>query len=480
MEASWLGTDETAWREAVARILAGKDFERTLVSRTQDDIAIRPLYAAAEAVWPLLGEDGVGRRFRILQRLDHPSPVAARDLALADLDGGADGLVLTCRDAASARGFGLDRATLDATLDGLPIDRVALRFEGSPFAGEATADAVLHIVGRRGFDPASLDIDLGVDPIGDMARCGEAPLAGPRLASGIAHLHRRWCDAGVRGPMLRADGRPHHEAGASEAQELAALLATALAYLRALEGAGIGLEPGRAAISFVLVADADLLLSVCKFRALRHLWARVEAACGLSPAPIRLQGETAWRMTTRRDPYGNLLRGTLAATAAILGGADRLTVLPFTSALGLPDASARRLARNTGLILRDEAHLAKVADPVAGAGAFETVTLQLCEQAWVLFQDLERRGGIVASLEAGRWQAEVGAMRAKRHEDLKRGATPIIGTTLFPDPTEASPTVLMRHTTPGGPLVAETVFEPLPSIRDAEPFETAAEPGNCP
>ncbi|HEX4768673.1 MAG TPA: methylmalonyl-CoA mutase family protein [Lichenihabitans sp.] len=465
--------DETAWREAVDRVLAGKDFERTLVTRTHDHIAIRPLYPAAEAVSPLRRLDGGSRTIRIHQRLDHSSPAAARDLALAELDGGAEGLVLTLRGAPSARGFGLDPAALDAMLDAVPIDRVALRLEGSPFAGEASADAVLNVIERRGSDPAALDLDLGIDPIGDMARCGEAPQPWQKLASGLAGLHRRWREMGVPGPVIRADGRPHHEAGASEAQELAGVLATAVAYLRTLDAGGIGLEPARAGVSFLLVADADLLLSVCKFRALRHLWARVETACGLEPAPIRLHGETAWRMLTRRDPHGNLLRGTLAATAAILGGVDGLTVLPFTSALGLPDAAARRLARNTALILRDEAHLAKVADPVAGAGAFEALTQGLCEEAWMLFQDLERGGGIVAALETGNWQAKVGAMRAKRCEDVTRGAAPIIGTTLFPDPAEATPTV--RHTTPASPRTASAEFEPLPSLRDAEPFETAAE-----
>ncbi len=480
MEATSLGTDETAWREAVDRVLVGKDFERTLVTRTHDQIAVRPLYAAAKAVPPPLRSDGGRRTVRIHQRLDHASPAAARDLALAELDGGAEGLVLTLHGAGSARGFGLDPAGIDAALDAVPLDRVALRLEGSPFAGEAIADAVLNVVGRRGFDPASLDLDLGIDPVGDMARCGKAPQPWPERASGLARLHRRWREMGVLGPVLRADGRAHHEAGASEAQELAGVLATAVAYLRALDAGNIELETARAAISFLLVTDADLLLSVCKLRALRHLWARVETACGLPPAPVLLHGETAWRMLTRRDPYGNLLRGTLAAAAAILGGADGLTVLPFTSALGLPDASARRLARNTALILRDEAHLAKVADPVAGAGAFETLTQSLCENAWALFQDLERSGGIVASLQSGSWQARLAATRTERRKDIAERRSSIVGTTLFPNPAEilppagptGAPDVVPAATLRGGDIR----FKPLPSLRDAEPFETTEEP----
>ena len=468
--------DETAWREAVGKVLAGRDFEHTLVTRTRDRIAVRPLYGAAGAMAPLLRLDGGRRKIRSHQRLDHPSPGTARDLALGEVDGGAEGLVLTVRGALAARGFGLDPAALDAVLDAVPIDRVALRLEGAPFLGEAIADALLGIVERRGFDPASLDLDLGIDPIADMARCGAASRPWPRLASSLAVLHRRWRETGALGPVLRADGRLHHEAGASEAQELAGVLAAAVAYLRALEEGGIFPEIARAAISFVLVADQDLLLSLCKFRALRHLWARVEAACGLAPAPIRLHGETAWRMLTRRGRYGNLLRGTLAGAAAILGGADGLTVLPFTSALGLPDAPARRLARNTALILRDEAHLARVADPLGGAGAIEALTQHLCETTWSLFQELERDGGIVASLQSGSWQARLAATRTERRGDIAEGRSSIVGTTLFSDPAEIPPRV-----EPAGapdPMPASLQgdgirFEPLPSLRDAEPFETA-------
>ncbi|MBQ0818795.1 methylmalonyl-CoA mutase, partial [Microvirga sp. HBU67558] len=130
----------------------------------------------------------------------------------------------------------------------------------------------------------------------------------------------------------------------------------------------------RRALSFLLVADADEFLTVAKLRALRRLWARVEQACGLEPKPIRLHAETAWRMTTRRDPWVNILRTTIAAFSAGIGGADAITVLPFTAALGLPDAFARRIARNTQLILLDESNLARVADPAAGAGGFETLT----------------------------------------------------------------------------------------------------------
>src|SRR5208282_5869991 len=134
------------------------------------------------------------------------------------------------------------------------------------------------------------------------------------------------------------------------------------------EAGGVSLDDARKMIDFRLAADADEFLTLAKFRALRRLWAGIEHACGVEAAPLRLHGETAWRMMTRRDPWVNLLRSTVAVFSAGLGGADSICVLPFTQALGLPDAFARRLARNTQLVLLEESNLGKVADPAAGSG----------------------------------------------------------------------------------------------------------------
>ena len=117
----------------------------------------------------------------------------------------------------------------------------------------------------------------------------------------------------------------------------------------------MSLAEARDALSFMLVADTDEFLTIAKFRAARLLWARIQEACGLEPEPMVLHAETAWRSLTRRDPWVNMLRATIATFSAGIGGADSLTVLPFTAALGLPDAFARRVARNTQLVLLEEA-----------------------------------------------------------------------------------------------------------------------------
>jgi methylmalonyl-CoA mutase len=474
----------------------GAGFAQKLVAHTYDGIRIEPLYEKARgAPQPLRSGEG---RWRIAQRVDHPDPAAASDLAVGDLEGGADALTLVFPEAAAARGFGLDARTADAldrALRGVRLNLVQLRLDAG-HAGLDAAALVGELAGRRGHALADLDLDLGLDPIGAMAASGRLPDTWDRVAARSTETLSRLAARGFRGRAFLADGRPYHEAGAGEAQELAAVLATGVAYLRALEAGGHRFEAARDALSLLIVADPDEFLTVAKFRAVRRLWARVEEACGLPAKPLRLHAETAWRMTTRRDPWVNMLRAAVAVFSAGLGGADTVAALPFTAALGLPDAFARRMARNTQLILMEEANLWRVADPAAGAGGFEALTEALCDTAWRLFQEIEREGGIVASLKAGALQARIGAVRAERERAVATRQEPITGTSEFPDLREAPVNVLLPSPSWGGagtqtamsapslggvapaplsPTLPRTGEEgrvaPLPSIRSAEPYE---------
>jgi methylmalonyl-CoA mutase len=224
-------------------------------------------------------------------------------------------------------------------------------------------------------------------------------------------------------------------------------------------------------ICFRLAADADQLLSIAKFRALRRLWARLEEACGLAAAPVFISAETAWRMMTRHGPYVNMLRTTIAVFSATLGGADAVTVLPFTLARGLPDRFARRTARNAQLVLLAESNLAKVADAAAGSGVIEDLTDQLCAAAWALFQEIEREGGAAAALEQGLIQKKVAQVRGARQAALARRTDMLTGTSDFAEPDEPAVAVLDVAPVRWPPLPAAVTLEPLPCIRLATPFE---------
>jgi methylmalonyl-CoA mutase len=470
---------EAQWRAAVDKVLKGADFEKKLVGRTTDGVRIEPLYEAAseEGARPLRAEAG---RWRVAARVDHPDTAEAAKLALAELEGGADSLNLAFAGAPAARGFGLQATTveaLDAALDGVMLDLVRLRLDPAP-GGRKQALLLADLAEKRGHAPSSLQIDFGMEPIGVLASTGALAVPLPELGKRIAETITTLKARGFSGSFLAADGRIWHEAGATEAQELGAVLATAVTYLRLLEAEGLPLAEARDAISFTLVADADEFVTVAKLRAARLLWDRVQRACGLDPKPVFIHAETAWRSLTRRDPWVNLLRGTIAAFSAGIGGADSIGVQPFTAALGLPDGFARRIARNTQLILLEEANLWRVADPAAGAGGFEALTQALCEQGWRKFQDLEAENagdlaGIVGALANGHIQKGLSRERDARAKAIATRREPITGTSEFPNLSEAPVSVLAPPPTASAkPTDGDAItVEPLPSIRLAEPFE---------
>ena len=233
----------------------------------------------------------------------------------------------------------------------------------------------------------------------------------------------------------------------------------------------MALETARGMIGFRVSADADEILGLAKLRALRRLWARVEEACGLTPAPIHIHAETSLRVMTRRDPWVNILRATVACFSAGLGGADAVSVLPFTQALGLPDDFARRIARNTQSVLLEEANLGRVSDPAAGAGAFETLTYALCEKAWALVQETERAGGFYGALASGALQNQIATTQQERARAIARRKDPITGTSEFPNVAEA-PVEVLAPLPEAQPAPALPISLPALSLhRDAEAFE---------
>src|SRR5713226_9166471 len=461
------------WRKLVDGVLKGAPFEK-LVGKTYDGLRIEPIYPRARGAAPIAGR-APAAPWQIMQRIDHPDAAQANAQALHDLENGATGLEIEFAGGPGARGFGVADATgetLARLFDGVFFDAgVAIAL--NPVLGRDNAGINLaDLIEARGIDPAKVDLRFNYQPLSTIATRGAAPAPWPEFEKPFAKMIGDLSGRGFKGPFELADGRPVHDAGGSEAQELAFTLAVAVAYLRALEAGGIGLEVARTALSFRLSVDADQFLTLAKFRALRLLWARIEQACGLTPKPIFIAAQTAWRMLTQRDPYVNMLRATMATFSAGLGGANTITVLPHTLALGLPDPFARRVARNTQLVLLEESNLARVTDPAAGSGGIETLTQQLCEAAWSLFQEIEKAGGVFAALEQNLIQRKVAATRAVREANFARRKEVLTGATEFPNLHEAHVAVLNAKPVALAPSgEAKIKFDALAPMRLAAPFE---------
>jgi len=420
---------EADWREAAAAALKSASLD-ALVSMTADGIRIEPLYQPVEGGRALR----TNGPWRIIARLDHPDAGQANAQALDDLANGADGLQVVFSGALGAYGFGLKRfdpATLHKAFEGARFDADP-RFEldlGPNGAEQAKSFASL--IERSGALPADCAVSFGLDPF---AACAYAAFpsdwaarARPYVDTALALGAR-----GFGGPLVVADARVQRRddvrlAVDDEAEVTEERLVEDRVDRLAVVAAALGLAKARALIAFRLAADADEFVTLSKFRALRLAWARIQEACGLEPRAAHVQAESAWRMMTARDPYVNVMRGAIAAFSAGLGGADSVSVLPHTLAVGLPDGLARRLARNGQLILLRESNLGLVADPADGAGAFDALSKALCRKGWAIFQEIERQGGLPAALASGAFQRQVAESAAALKRDVARLKSPITG-----------------------------------------------------
>jgi methylmalonyl-CoA mutase len=462
------------WQQQVEKVLRksgllAKDaatpevVEDVLATTTYDGITVHPLYTAEggspDAGYPGLAPFVRGSRSQgcaiagwdVRQRHAHPDATETNREILADLAGGATSLWLQLGPA----GLAVDDLA-DALAD-VHLDMIGVVLEaGAEFSSAATA--LLDVAAEQGVRPSALRGNLGVDPISVRAGTGEAPDidAAVELASRCAESY----------PGLRAitvDGLPYHDAGGSDAEELGCSIAAATTYLRALAG-GLGVDAACGLLEFRYAATADQFSTIAKLRAARRLWERVTRECGVSE-PVRSQVQhavTSSAMMTQRDPWVNMLRATIAAFAAGVGGAQAVTVQPFDAAIGLPDTFSRRIARNTQSLLLDESHLAQVIDPAGGSWYVEALTDELAHTAWEWFQRIEAAGGLLAALDAGIVADRLAATWQRRSDAIARRDDPITGVSEFPNLDEPR---LEREPAPAQPSGG------LPRVRYAEAFE---------
>ena len=352
---------------------------------------------------------------------------------------------------------------LDGVLDGVHLEMTTVALVPGPRSVEV-AGWMLDLWEERSVPEGDRCGDLGLDPMGVHARHGGPDVPGVACldAGSLAVVDRARGLPGVR--PVTVDTTPYADAGTSDARELAAGLATGVAYLRALTDHGLSLSEALRSLTFTLTADADQFLTLARFRAARRLWARVAEASGADMGDRAPQQHaiTSAVMLTRWDPWVNMLRSTVAAFAAGTGGADSVTVRPFDSALGRPDEFGRRTARNLQLVLLEESGLARVIDPAGGSWYVEDLTARLAMEAWERFREIEADGGMAAALASGRLAAEAEACwreRAGRLADLSESVT---GVSEFPNVEEV---LLERQPLPAPPT------GPLPLRRRSEPFE---------
>ncbi|WP_024446384.1 methylmalonyl-CoA mutase small subunit [Mycolicibacterium iranicum] len=447
-------SDLDRWRSAVAGVLAkttkkdpaelGTEPERLLDSPTYDGFPIRPLYTSRDDLtepalpgrWPFVrGGDALrdvkaGWKVAEVYPADGSAAAEANGAILVGLTEGISALVLRIGESAVAP------SELPALLDGVYLDLVPLVMHTDGTAYGATVEALLAMLAGLDDDQRSrLSVDLAADPL-------TAPLAGraaPCLEEVIGRAEQvLGFDGHVR--MITVDGPTFHNLGANATWELGAAVAAGVAYLRHLVDAGLSTSAALGLISFRFAVDDDQFQSIAKLRAARQLWARVAEVVGdPDSGAATVIATTSLPMMSQRDPWVNMLRTTVAAFAAGVGGADIVQVHPFDVAIdgGFPGTArsfSRRIARNTQLLLLEESHIGRVLDPAGGSWFVEDLTRELAEQAWAHFQDIEARGGFEAAREhIGTQIAEVAQRRA---DDIAHRRTAVTGVNEFPNLSE--------------------------------------------
>jgi methylmalonyl-CoA mutase len=318
-----------------------------------------------------------------------------------------------------------------------------------------------------------------------LAATGLLPLGAEQALTDVAALAHRTVDwPHVR--SVEVDTAAYVDAGASEAEELAAMLAAGVAYLGAMIDSGLSADVAAAQIAFTVSADADVFATIAKIRAARRLWAHVLEACGAGGAVAGpFSARTATRMLSARDPWVNMLRTTAACFAAGAAGAATVTVQPFDAVLGLPDDLARRIARNTQLVLQEESHIGAVIDPAGGSYYIERLTDQLTERAWARFQEIQGGGGLLATLLDGSLGKALGTIRDARMANIAKRKDPITGVSEFPNLAETTlvrpaPDVAALRAAAAGRWASSahrhtggspTEIAALPAVRLASEFE---------
>ena len=444
------------WRGAVAGVLAkggsGElpvEPERLLDTPTYEGIDIAALYTALDAGpeapppgrWPFIRGGDAARDvlsgWRVVESF--PVPGAGRGQGnAAVLSALADGVSALLLRVGSGGDDRVPAGDLDRLLEGVFLELVPVILDAQADEFTAAADAVLALAAdlpaeRR----ATLSLDLGADPLTAGLWQRPAP-ALPELTA----LAARLVEYGGAVRAITVDGPAMHNRGANASWELAAAVAAGVEYLRALTGDGLTVADALGQISFRFCADDDQFMTIAKMRAARQLWARVAQVLGEPDAgAATVHAVSSLPMMTQRDPWVNMLRCTLAAFGAGIGGADTVAVHPFDVAIaggaaGVAPGFSRRIARNTQLLLLEESHLGRVLDPAAGSWFVEQLTGQLADAAWADFQAIEARGGFSAA--AGFIVEQIAQVAARRSSDVAHRRTAVTGVNEFPDLAESA------------------------------------------
>ncbi|MDR0711666.1 MAG: methylmalonyl-CoA mutase family protein [Prevotellaceae bacterium] len=429
------------WEEVITKDLKGADYDKKLVWKTAEGLAVRPYYRAEDlqrvkhidanvGEFPYVRGDKCSNRWLVRQTYCAcTDKKKANAQALEGLMKGVDSLGF-CFEGK------LNEADLETLLKGIYLDAVEVNFVGCTCSGTGLTQKLTAYAKKTGAKLDDVAISIDADPLREMTAKGVlADDAFDRLKNAIvaaAELkHLR--NVGVSGATI-------HNAGGTAVQELAFALSMGNEYLAQLTDRGLTVDDVARRIKFTLAVGANYFIEIAKVRAARLLWANIVSAYKPEKScaeRMKIHAVTsAWNQTAY-DAYVNMLRGATEAMSAAIAGVDSLEVLRFDKPFKASSEFSNRIARNTQILLKEEAHFDQVVDPTAGSYYIETLTQSIAEEAWKLFKWVEEKGGYVAAFKAGLIQEQVKASAQKHDSNIATRREILLGTNQYPNFNEA-------------------------------------------
>jgi len=429
------GVSYEEWRAKVEADLKGADFNKKLVWRTNEGFNVEPVYRAEDIAdfkttgtlpgeYPYVRGTRCDNHWLVRQQIIADTPAEANAKALDVLGKGITSLGFEVKEPT--------REAVAAMLEGIDLGKVEVNFSCCPRCAVELVQALAEVLRDNGATEVFRG-SVDYNPLKPAFRHGAEINTVNVAETAKALLAEAAAIPGLK--LLAVNSEMFNNAGAYIYQELGYALAWGAQWMTLLTDAGVDASEVARRVKLNMGISSNYFMELAKFRAARMMWAQVARQYGADEEACKMNchAVTSRFNQTLFDAHVNLLRSQTEAMSAALAGVDSITVTPFDAPFQTPDEFSQRIARNQQLLLKEESHLDKVADPAGGSYYVETLTVSLAQEAWKLFMEVDARGGFFPCVNAGMIQEAVNASCRKRHDDMARRKEVLLGTNQFPN-----------------------------------------------
>lgn len=455
------------WKDQVVKDLKGKEFEK-LIWKGYENLSIDPFYAKEdlESINYLLNSDLRSNDWTINQEISAGEVTNANALAQNAVLGGANGITFVIREDESAQ-------NISTLLNGIDLESVHIHFQ----SGGDSLKAITTLIDEaknRDFDLNKIQGSIDFDPLGDLLLQGKSLKQQTDILSELSKTAPNLADHLPKFKALKIHSSHFQNSGASITQELAFTLCAAVEYIDQLSELGMDIDRICELSTFSFSVGSNYFMEIAKLRAARLLWAQIIEQYPVKNELSKLMhievSNSSWNKTMY-DPYVNLLRGTVEAMAASLGGAHSITIKPFDSELDQADDFSLRMARNTQLILKNESYLERVSDPSAGSYYIEKLTDSIAKESLRLFKEIESAGGFLESIKSGAIQDAIEETKKQKDMNIALRKDTILGVNQYPNLQETILDKIKLDSSSSDTLAASGDIKTLTPYRGAQAFE---------